>query len=228
MEISHSSFYHGVTIGSYEKLKLIWTGWFASSKHNGPSSAKARCNLMFLRAGRMVLSPEPTCNSGHDCQGMQTAQQEHKAPSITSSNPKPQAGQTTASAWEQSRLHCPKAPLPVTQHRFVPGWHGAEPSVPIVSATFPKQKPSQLWCPGQLPLLRAWKTRPTAAPSHTVGVWCHWWDLASAAPSQLQLLGAAPWNKSAGTARRSCTVKWMRVTAASLQCGLESRWEGKT
>lgn len=36
MEISHSSFYYRVTIGSYEKLKLIWAGWFASSEHNGP------------------------------------------------------------------------------------------------------------------------------------------------------------------------------------------------
>lgn len=216
MEISHSSFYHGVTIGSYEKLKLIWTGWFASSEHNGLSSAKGGVIWCFCKQEGWSFLQSPCVTQGMTARGC-------KQPSRSKKQ------QPRATGWTNNSFCLgtkpPSLPKSVTQHRFVPGCHEAEPSVPIVSATFPKQKPSQLLVPRSAAFAEGMENKAKSAPSHTVGVWCRWWDLASAAPSQLQLLGAAPWNKSAGTARRSCTVKWMRITAASLQCGLETRWE---
>lgn len=219
MEISNSSFYHRVTIGSYEKLRLIWTGWFASLEHNGPSSAEARCNLMFLQAGRMVFSPQPMCNWGHDCQGMRTAQSSlhHHTQGATSSHG---LDKQQLLLGNKAAFIGPKLTAPCDQCRFLPACHMRQsPRVPIVTTTFPKQKPSQLAaCPGRLPLPRAWgeqgKHQLPVTPwvsDSTDGIWpelvppsCSFWELHHGTKVQTH-----SW--------RSCTVKWMRIAAAALQ-----------
>lgn len=208
MEISHSSFYHGVTIGSYEKLNLIWMGWFASSKHNGPSSAKARCNLMFLRAGRMFLSPEPTCNSGHDCQGMQTAQQEHKAPSITSSNPSHRLDKQQLLLGNKAAFIAQKRRSPWPSTGLSRAGTGQSPVCPLLARPFPNRSPVSFgvqvsclcWGHGkqgqqQLPVT-PWVSGATG------GIWpallppsCSFWELPHGIKVQAQHGGVAQWSE---------------------------------
>lgn len=90
----------------------------------------------------------------------------------------------------------PKLTSPCDQHRFLPPCHTRQsPSVPVVSTTFPKQKPSQLaGSLGQLPLPRAWGEHPLPAPLPAPR-W-HWEDLASAGPSWPWLWAVEPRNKS--------------------------------
>lgn len=189
---------------------------------------------MFLQPGRMVLSPEPMCNWGPDWQGTQTAQQEHKAPSITHKEQPRATGWTNNSFCLETKLPSwlQNWRLPVTQRRFLPACHMRQsPSVPIVSTTFPKQKPSQLaGCPGRLPLLRTrGKQGKHQLPATlwvsdvTAGIWpvlvppsCSFGELHHGIKVQTQ-------------AWKSCMEKWTRIAAASLQCCLEPRrgeeWE---
>lgn len=238
MEISHSSFYQWVTIGSYEKLKLIWTGWFASSEHNGPSSAKGRCNLRFLQPGRMVCGSQTMWNWRHDCQGMQTAQQEHKAPSITTrSNLEPQAGQTTASAWKQSCLHWPQSDssLWASTGLSLPVTWGTAPGCPLSARPFPNRSPVSL--PGvQLGCL-CWGHGENKENSSSqwhcgcliplvgFGQCCSLPAAAFGSCTKIKVIYKIKGIKVQTQAWRSSTVKWMRITAAPLQCCLEPRWE---
>lgn len=158
MEISNSSFYHRVTIGSYEKLKLIWTEWFASSEHNGPSSAKGGVIWCFCNQEGWSFLHSPCVSEGMTARGCKQPGSSTKLPpSHTRSNLEPPTGQTTASAWKQSRLHGPKIggslwpsagfSLPVT-------W-GRAPECPLLARPFPNRSPVNLLgvqigclCPG--------------------------------------------------------------------------------
>lgn len=159
--------------------------------------------------------------------GCKECRQERKAPSIT------HEGQPRATGWRNSfssETMPPSSPqtrrLPATQRRFLPPCHMRQsPSVPVVSTTFPKQKPSQLAEPlGQLPLLRAWgKQRkhqlpaPLRPPDVTGGI------RPAPVPPGCSFGESHRRMKVHTRARRSCTLKPTRNGAASPQHCLKTR-----
>lgn len=173
----------------------------------------------FLQPGRMILSPEPTFNKGHNNWGMQQSGRNSQLPHHTwgaTLNLRPEKRELQLGnngAFITPELAAPCDPAQVSPSLYM----RQSPSVPVVSATFPKQKPSQLVeSLGQLPLPRAWgKQGEHQLPPHCRCLH-HRWDVAGAGPSCLQLWGVAPWNKK--HMEESCILKYVRTRAAP--CGV--------